>query len=286
MAIREQVPRISVVVPSYNQGGYLDDCLESVVKQDHPDLEIIVMDGGSTDDSVSIIERYAQHLTHWQSQPDGGQTAAIVTGFGYANGDLLTWLNSDDVLLPGALHLHAQAFRRQPKADVFYGDHVVVDGAGTVVEQYKHPRYHNRLAWLTMPYIAQPGTSFTRRIWQEVGGADCSMHCAFDYDLWYRFMKAGARFVHVGGFVSAFRRHGESKGLTRLEQYAHEHAILRERYQEHLGQPLERRVARLLLRCIQVLSGAYLHTLAFRLFRHHRLSAYDAGELTNCAQSN
>jgi glycosyltransferase involved in cell wall biosynthesis len=270
----ERLPKIAVVVPSYNQVAYLDDCLTSIYGQDYPELEIIVMDGGSSDGSVKVIEKYAGKLTYWQSQPDGGQTQAIVAGFKRSTANYLTWLNSDDVLLPGALRRHAGAFQSCPDADVFYGDHVVMDAAGVVVERYKHPCYYYKLAWLTMPYIAQPGTVFTRRIWERVGGVDTSMQCAFDYDLWFRFMKANVRFVHVGGFVSGFRRHPKSKGMTWTERYARELEMIRERYRDYWGTPLKRRFARLLLMVIQSLSGAYFYTLVFRMIHHHRLAVF------------
>lgn len=266
--------KISVVVPSYNQVAYLEQCLTSLVMQNCPNLEIVVMDGGSTDGSVAIIKQYEKHLHYWQSQPDGGQTQAITDGFQHTSGDYLTWLNSDDILLPESIKFHHRTILNSPEADVFYGNHVVIDSNDAVVERYRHPTYFRRLAWLTSPYIAQPGTVFTRRIWEQVGGADVEMHCAFDYDLWYRFMLAEAQFVHVGGFVSGFRRHPETKGATWLQKYAEEHAIIRQRYQYKMGNVFTRRLARYLLVLMQFFSGAYIETLSFRIFKQGRISAY------------
>jgi glycosyltransferase involved in cell wall biosynthesis len=243
--------------------------------QKNNEMEIIVMDGGSSDGSVEIIKRYKNQITYWQSQPDLGQVHAIIEGFKIATGNYLTWLNSDDILLPGSIDRHVKAFKRWPDADVYYGNHIFIDSLDQVVERFKHPFYFNRLAWLTSPYIAQPGTVFTRRIWNIVGGADIKMHCAFDYDLWYRFMLADAKFVHVGGFVSGFRRHPESKGAMLLQQYAREHALLRQRYKFKMGTPLTRQAGRLVLILIQILSGAYIETLAFRLFRYGRLKVHE-----------
>ena len=267
-------PKISVVIPSYNQAAYLEACLESVFAQQYENTEVVLLDGGSTDGSLQIIQKYAKRFAYWQSQPDGGQASAISIGFSYATGDLLTWLNSDDILLPEAFRRTAQAYAGTPSADVFYGDHLVVDTAGTVVERYKHPRFYSKVAWLTAPYICQPGTIFTRRIWEKVGGVDTKMHCAFDYDLWYRFMAAGARFEHVGGVVAGFRVHPASKGKTWVERYKKEHAILRSRYRTEFGTSWQRRAARLLFVCLQLFNGGYIHTLAFRLLRFQRLRAY------------
>lgn len=265
---------ISVVIPSFNQAQYLEASIRSVLDQDYPDFEVILMDGGSSDGSKPIIERYTDKFTYWQSQPDGGQTAAIVDGFSHAKGKLLTWLNSDDILLPNALRRHAEAFQRHPVADVFYGDHIEIDTAGQTVEEYKHPPYFNWLAWLTSPYIAQPGTLFTKRIWDKVGGADVGMQCAFDYELWYRFMAANAKFIHVNSFVAGFRRHAESKGHTWLQQYRREHELLEERYGMCRGGPLARKLGRALLMIMQSLSGAYLHTLSYRLRTFNRVAPY------------
>jgi glycosyltransferase involved in cell wall biosynthesis len=268
------MPTFSIVIPSYNQAQYLEASIRSVLDQDYPDCEVILMDGGSNDGSKQIIERYADRFAYWQSHSDGGQTTAIFDGFRRSTGELLTWLNSDDILLPGALRRHAEAFQRHPTADVFYGDHIEIDVIGQTVEEYKHPPYFSWLAWLTSPYIAQPGTLFTRRIWDQVGGADVNMQCAFDYELWYRFMAANAKFIHVHGFVAGFRRHSDSKGHTWLQQYKREHELLEERYGVRRGGPFARKLGRALLVGIQSLSGAYLHTLSYRLRTFRRLTAY------------
>src|SRR5262245_9832375 len=115
-------PRISIVTPSFNQACFLEQCLLSVLDQRYPDLEFLVLDGGSTDGSVEIIRRYENRLTHWVSEPDGGQSAAINRGFCRATGDVVAWLNSDDYYLPGALERIADAYRKSPDASFYFGD--------------------------------------------------------------------------------------------------------------------------------------------------------------------
>jgi glycosyltransferase involved in cell wall biosynthesis len=269
-----QLPKISLVLPSYNQGRYLQACLDSLFVQEYPDLELIVMDGGSKDESVAILERHAERFAYWQSQPDGGQPRAINQGFARASGQLFTWLNSDDILLPGALHAIARHWQAHPELDVLYGDQVDLDADGAVVDRYFHPPYWHALAWRTVPYIAQQGTVFTAALWQRVGGVDPELHCMFDHELWMRFMSAGARFGHVDAVVGGFRRHSESKGSSWLEIYAREKRIVAERYAAQRGSVLQRKVARGLFMGLQALNGNYARSLVFRLGNQRRLRRY------------
>src|SRR6266849_8649816 len=117
-----RLPRLSIVTPSYNQGGYLGQTIESVLSQDYPDLEYIVLDGGSRDGSVEIIRKVEPRLAYWRSSPDGGQTAALREGFERATGEVLGWLNSDDWLEPGALRTVGESFAAHPEVDIVHGD--------------------------------------------------------------------------------------------------------------------------------------------------------------------
>jgi glycosyltransferase involved in cell wall biosynthesis len=273
--VSTELPAISLVIPSYNQGRYLTACFESILAQRYPNLELIVMDGGSKDESCAIIERYAQHFAHWQSEPDGGQGNAINAGFARAQGTLLTWLNSDDLLLPNALHAAVETWRSHPRTDVVYGHHIDIDAEGAVVDRYFHPPFVTQLAWWTVPYIPQQGTLFTRELWRRVGGIDAKLHCMLDHDLWYRFMQAGARFRQIGIPVGAFRRHSESKGGSWHDTYARERKLMAERYQGEFGSPLLRKLARGAYVAYQASSGHYAKSLAFRILHHGRVGRYN-----------
>ncbi|HEX2730710.1 MAG TPA: glycosyltransferase family 2 protein [Polyangiaceae bacterium] len=272
--MRTPLPTLSLVVPSFNQAPYLRACFDSILSQEYPALELIVMDGGSTDGSKALIEKYSGHFAHWQSERDGGQGNAINAGFARASGTLFTWLNSDDTLLPGALWQVVESWCNDPGQDVLYGDHVDIDATGRIVDRYYHPRFHNRLAWWTVPYIAQQGTVFTRALWEAVGGIDAKLHCMLDYDLWFRFMKHGARFGHVGRALGGFRRHSESKGGSWHETYARERAQVAEHYKAEFGSPLTRKLARGAFVCWQAANGNYARTLSFRLTTQRRLRRY------------
>ncbi len=125
------LPRITIVMPSYNQSQYIEESIQSILDQDYPSLEFMILDGGSSDGSQEIIQRYARHLAFWQSQPDKGQTDALIQGFERATGDLLGWVNSDDVLLPGALQSIAQAYGSHPECGLFGGNIVTIDSSWT-----------------------------------------------------------------------------------------------------------------------------------------------------------
>ena len=126
-------PKISIITPSYNQGQFLEQTILSILSQDYPNLEYIIMDGGSSDNSVEIIRKHEDNLTYWVSEPDKGQSDAINKGFQRATGDILTWLNSDDYYLPGTLHTVAEYFTQHPDVECIYGDLQVVASNGDLL---------------------------------------------------------------------------------------------------------------------------------------------------------
>jgi carbamoyltransferase len=201
----------SIVTPSYNQARFLETTIKSVVDQLYPNLQYVVQDGGSSDESTAVLARYQSRLTHWESRTDRGQAHAINLGFGRATGDIMAYLNSDDVLLPGALHYVADFFARNPQVDVVYGHRVVIDTNDAEVGRWILPRHDdNFLRWAD--FVPQETLFWRRRIWEKVGGAmDESFHFALDWDLLLRFLDAGARFVRLPRFLGAFRLHSEQK---------------------------------------------------------------------------
>jgi glycosyltransferase involved in cell wall biosynthesis len=268
---------ISVVVPSYNQASFLGATLRSLVEQEHADKEILVLDGGSTDGSVEIIRRYADRLAYWVSERDGGQSQAIANGKRRCRGDLVGWVNSDDVLKPGALSRVAAAARRSRTTEaVFFGGHDVIDDSGRVMD--RAPAFRDT-AWCRRrlgPVVCQPGTFYGRAAYERVGGVDPSLQYGMDLDLWLRFQAAGVPFVRVPGYLASFRRHSQQKGhnLEALRQCALEETEMRRRY--GLAEPGTREywLARSARRALGLLSGATLVTLAYRLATRGTLSEY------------
>jgi glycosyltransferase involved in cell wall biosynthesis len=268
---------ISIVVPSYNQANFLDSTLRSLVEQDYPRKEIIVMDGGSTDGSVEIIRRYADRLAFWVSAPDGGQSQAIANGKKRCRGEVVGWVNSDDVLKPGALSRVAAAVCRAGTIhSVFYGGHDVIDENGRVMDVA--PAFRD-IGWCRRrlgPVVCQPGTFYGREAYERVGGVDTSLEYGMDLDLWLKFTSARLPFVLVPGYQASFRRHSHQKGhnLEYLRKCVREEALLRERFSLALPGTLAYGTARMLRRTLAVLSGSMLITLAFRLSARGTLREY------------
>jgi glycosyltransferase involved in cell wall biosynthesis len=183
-------PRISIVTPSYNQAQFLEKTILSVLNQDYPNLEYIIIDGGSTDGSVDIIQKYEDRLTHWVSESDEGQSHAINKGFTYANGQIYGWLNADDYLLPGALWAVAEAYQRAPKAGGWFGSCQRVKSNGELL-MVRHP---NRLDLAGLAdkeknWIMQPACFFSAEAWRLCGPLDESLYYAMDFDFWLKIAK-------------------------------------------------------------------------------------------------
>ena len=207
-------PVISIVTPSFNHGRFIEATLASVVDQDYHPLEYIVQDGGSRDDTMDIVRQFASRLKHFDSARDRGQSHAINLGFAQATGDIMAYLNSDDILLPGSLHYVASYFAQRPDVDVVYGHRVIIDAAGNEIGRFVLPRHSDRmLAWAD--YVPQETMFWRKRIWDRAGGAiDESFQFAMDWDLLLRFREAGAKFVRLPRFLGAFRVHDAQKTQT------------------------------------------------------------------------
>ncbi len=212
----QPVPVISLVTPSYNQAEFLERTLHSVLEQNYPRLEYIVQDGGSTDATPAVLQRHRGQLAHCELRPDRGQAHALNLGFRHATGPILAYLNSDDLLLPGALAYVAHYFNAHPNVDVLYGHRVIIDEDDQEVGRWVLPPHDDEvLLWID--YVPQETLFWRRRIWEKVGSAlDESFQFALDWDLLLRFRAAGARMVRVPRFLGAFRVHARQKTSARM----------------------------------------------------------------------
>lgn len=215
-ALRGGWPRISIVTPVRNQAPFIEQTLRSVLDQGYPALEYLVQDGASTDGTARIVERYAHQLARFESRPDAGQTAAINAAMHHASGDLMAWLNGDDLLLPGALACVARYFDAHPQVDATYGHRVLIDEQGLEIGRWVMPAHDDRiLSWLD--FVPQETLFWRRRAWDRVGAAlDESFRFAMDWDLLVRLRDSGARLARIDRFLGAFRVHAAQKTSEQL----------------------------------------------------------------------
>lgn len=208
-------PKITLVTPSFNQGQFLEATLDSVLGQGYPNLEYRVIDGGSTDASVGILERYSKHLDFWVSEPDAGQADALIKGFRTASGDLMNWINSDDLLRPGALFAVAEAWMQEP-TDLIVGEDIQFQTTPEAPVGHFFPagyRYPECLRfWDDSFRYHQPPTFFSRRAYEAVGGLSRDLHYVMDYDLYCRMLRLPSVAVrYLDRVLSAFRLHAAAK---------------------------------------------------------------------------
>ncbi len=226
----QQLPVVSIVTPSFNYGHFLEHTIKSVLDQNYPNLEYIIQDGASTDGTSQLLDRYAAQLSHVESCKDKGQANAINMGFRHASGDIMAWLNSDDLLLPGTIAYIVKFFSDNPQIDVVYGHRIVVDDKNREIGRIIVPP-HDDTMLLCADYIPQETLFWRKRIWEKSGGiVDESFHFAIDWELLLRFRSAGAKFECLPRFLGAFRVHPQQKTSAHLRDMGiKEMSLLRRR---------------------------------------------------------
>lgn len=217
---------VSLVVPSYQQAAYLAETLDSVFAQDYPRLEVLVVDGGSSDGSVEIVRRYADRLAWWTSEPDRGQADALNKGFARANGEILGWVCSDDTLLPGAVSAAVDALDRDPDALLVYGDAVLTDEHGRELGVLPaRPFDFVEMVRTCQNHVVQPGSLFRRRAWEVAGPLAVDSHYYFDFELVIGIGLAG-RAVRLERPLGTYRLHPASKSTSATLVKATDHLRL------------------------------------------------------------
>jgi glycosyltransferase involved in cell wall biosynthesis len=209
----QKLPLVSVITPSFNQSRFLEETIQSVLNQDYPHVEYIIVDGGSTDGSVEIIQRYADRLSWWVSEPDQGQTDAINKGFARARGEILAWLNSDDTYLPGAIRAAVSSLQTHPEVGLVYGDANLVDERGWILGRFPARQTDYRRLRQGYVHIPQQAAFFRAHLWKQVGPLDATFYFAMDYDLWVRLARV-APLLYQPGMWANFRLHGDAKTVA------------------------------------------------------------------------
>ncbi|MBN1632260.1 MAG: glycosyltransferase [Thermoleophilia bacterium] len=224
-------PRISVVTPSYNQDEFLEATLRSVISQGYPNLEYVVIDGGSTDDSVNIIKRYEADLAYWVTEPDEGHAQALNKGFAHTTGEIMCWINSSDMYYPWTFETVAEVFSQLPQVDW-------ITGTSSIFDVHGRPRAVASAAAVNVfdilvgdyRSIQQESVFWRRSLWDRAGGRlDQTLTCAADLDLWLRFFRL-ARLYHVGTILGGFRVHDEPLGKAGHGLYEREAKELHVRF--------------------------------------------------------
>jgi len=262
---------LTLVTPSFNRLTYLEDTIQSVLGQDFPDLQYIIIDGGSEDKSVELIKKYSNEIFYWESEPDQGQYHAINKGFQKGLGDIMGWLNSDDILLPGALNAVARIFSDCPEIEWVTGLSSNIDKDGFLYQAKIQYRY-TKESFLMGPVrgIQQESTFWRRSLWDKAGGSlDESYKLAADYELWCRFFEH-ARLYHVNLPLGAFRRHGNQTTQHKREQYLKELHTIQKNYRSKLS-PFQKvyGLVKALIEQKIMKKFIYQNTISYK-FRKHR----------------
>ena len=244
----------TAVVPSFNQGQYLEETLLSLINQNYPKLNIVVMDGGSTDNSVEIIKRYESKLAYWTSEKDKGQTDAISRGFQRAKGDWLLWLNSDDALFPNAL-FRANEIIQATQPDIITGSACTCDENSKIIRFTTSRPLLICLAKQGVQAITQPATFFKRTKYEEIGGLRLSLHMVMDTELWTRMICAGAKIAFIREPLAFFRKHGDTKTATLSE------LCRKELYDTYGLSAWRRKLMTCLFQSYSLLHGVYLRNI-------------------------
>ncbi len=226
MTLQDDLPLVSIVTPSFNQGRFIRDTIESVLSQDYPNLEYLVMDGGSSDETLSILRSYGDRLT-WRSASDSGQADAVNSGFRLSRGEILGWLNSDDTYEPGAVKAAVQHLTAHPDIAVIYGNAYYIDHHNTVIGTHPTEDFSmSRIAETCV--IGQPSAFIRRDALEAVGMLDPTLQYCMDYDLWIR-LGPRYRIDRIDRFLASIRRHPNTKSFSQLDQMLRELYAVSER---------------------------------------------------------
>lgn len=246
------LPTISIVTPSYNQGPFLQEALESVLGSRYPHVELVVVDGGSSDDSPNIVRRYAPRLAWWVSEKDAGQYDAINKGFAHTTGEVMAWLNADDKYMPWALEVVGEIFASHPQVEwLTTFCPMTFDQAGRATrcvprrfsrEEFRRGGNLPGSGWLGAQFLQQESTFWRRSLWERAGGrVDASLRMAGDFDLWARFAQH-AELYGVETPLGGFRYHGEQKTSKAYDAYLEEARTAFVRHESRLPRRWQARV--------------------------------------------
>ena len=205
------IPLVSIITPSYNQADFLEYTIQSVLKQDYLNLEYGIVDGGSADGSLDILKKYDPHLSWWISEPDQGQAQAINKGMARTSGNIIAWINSDDIYLPNAIKQAVKAIEEH-EVDLVFGDAVTIDETGCPLNELMFSNW-DLADLLRFRVICQPAVFMKRAVWEEVQGLSSDLHYMLDHQLWIK-IASQFRVKHIPSFWAASRHHEQAKNVA------------------------------------------------------------------------
>ncbi len=228
MILSSKEPLVSIIIPSYNQGRFIEDTILSILNQTYKNIEIIVCDGKSTDETIKVLKKYDKKI-FWLSEKDSGQPNAINKGFSLSSGEVLTFLNSDDVLIDKrAVQKMVSAFIQNSDFDLIYGDFIEIDHNNKFLRAYRRPNFSfGRL--LRIGYISQPATFFTKELIAKFKLNE-DLHYGLDLELWLKSYKAGFKFKKISLFIAAERLHDDAKGVGQNANQSNEAKKIRMKF--------------------------------------------------------
>lgn len=204
-------PKISIIVPSYNQGPFLERTILSILNQNYANTELLIIDGGSNDNTRDIIYKYEENINYWQSEKDNGQSDALNKGFLKAAGDIIGWQNSDDIYLPGAFHKAVEFFTNWPETDILYGNRLDINEEDEIIGK----SIFTKFSYFNLKYegilLGTQSAFFRKRILAEIGLLQADLHLAMDYEFFLRALLHNLNFRHVPFYLGAMRRHSLAK---------------------------------------------------------------------------
>lgn len=229
-------PKISVVTPSFNQGQFLERTIVSVLEQEYPNLEYIIIDGGSKDNSVDIIKKYEKHLKYWASEKDQGQSHAVNKGLRRATGDIIGWINSDDIYYADAFLHAARIFEAHPEVDIVFANYNFIDEKDAVLRTRKEIPYdYDTYLWSKGCYHANCAGFFRKRCFDSFGLLREDLHFGMDYELYLRFGKNNCTFKHVKEIWGGYRLHEASKSTLGVRNMLADNNAIAKEYSAELG---------------------------------------------------
>ncbi len=260
-----QTPKISIITPSYNQGHFIEETIISVLSQNYPNLEYIVIDGGSKDNTLDIIRKYESKLAYWVSEKDGGQSEAINKGFKRATGDIIAWLNSDDILLPGALHRVAEALTTGGY-DLVNGQTVIIDENSNILTSHFTLKQKKWYAKRGIYYVNQPAMFWKRAILEKVGYLKEDFHTEMDKELLIRIFENNYKIGKLPRLLAGFRLHNTSKSAGGTSQankwFLEDQAKLYQWYADSYGRK-PNLVNKMIYGLEKLVTGTYLKSWLF-----------------------